>query len=359
MAYKDRKNINLELITSRVGERRCLVHAGSYCPRQPHSGVPERHQKTADFFDKSNLFKQGRLALEHFTPETRVDFKKIEIKELPPEEPDWVKLFNGKDLTGWETFEKGTGRWKVVDGNLTCDGPCSYLFTRRDDYKDFHFRVEARLNAKGNSGQYFRSRFEPGQPKGYYAQINSDPAFTRTGSLNRVTLSGGFERLVNVPGGLVLDDAWFTQEVIAIGNHIQILVNGKKVVDYIDKDSVMYKQGRLALEHMTEATRIEFRKVEIKELPPEEPAWIKLFNGKDLKSFEKQSEKKIGCSKMALWWGGADRRWLRRFALPSSLTMRASICDSKRRSTPRGFTTSNFGAPEKGGGYLASIVPAD
>ena len=26
---------------------------------------------------------------------------------------------------------------------------------------------------------------------------------------------------------------WFTQEVIAVGNHITILVNGKKVVDYI------------------------------------------------------------------------------------------------------------------------------
>ena len=197
----------------------------------------------------------------------------------PRPESSWVQLFNGKDLTGWETFDKGTGRWKVVDGNLTCDGPCSYLFTKRDDFKDFHFRVEARLNARGNSGQYFRSRFEPGRPKGYYAQINNSDtaAGTRTGALNRVTLSGGFQNLANVPGGLVLDNAWFTQEVIAKGNHIQILVNGKKVVDHVDKDS-MFKQGRLALEHMTEPTRVEFRKVEIKELPAAGLSWGKIVD---------------------------------------------------------------------------------
>ena len=85
------------------------------------------------------------------------------------------------------------------------------------------------------------------------------------------------------------DNTWFTQEVIARGDHIQILVNGKKVVDFIDKDKA-YLRGRLALEHYPPQTRVEFRKVEIKELPPEEPGWTPLFNGNDLTGWTTEKE---------------------------------------------------------------------
>ena len=232
----------------------------------------------------------GRIGLQLGDATQRagsVEFKNIRVKELPPTEPGWVQLFNGKDLMGWETLDKKgtrpTGRlWTIA---ITCDGPCSYLFSKRDDYQDFHFRVEARLNAKGNSGQYFRCRFEPGWPKGYYAQINnSDPAAgTRTGSLNRVALSGKFEILLNVPGGLVLDDAWFTQEVIAKGNHTPD--SGQR-----QEGGGLHRQGqhvharppRPGAKKTEPATALEFRKIEIKELPPEEPGWVQLFNGKDL-----------------------------------------------------------------------------
>jgi uncharacterized protein (TIGR03067 family) len=228
------------------------------------------------------------------------------FKRATAEDPGWVQLFNGKDLTGWTTFPKGPGGWKVVDGHLVCDGPTSYLFTERQDYKDFHFRVEARLGAKANSGQYFRCQFGPGHPKGYWAQMqNSDPGSPhRTGTLAR---NPPDNTLVSIKEELVPDNTWFTQEVIARGNHIQILVNGKKVVDFIDKDET-YLRGRLALEHYPPQTRVEFKKVEIKELPPEEPGWGQLFNGKDLTGW-----KVVGTPKNSwqirdgmIWGGGAQ-----------------------------------------------------
>ena len=121
-------------------------------------------------------FQPRPLALKIGDTAGTLDLRKFEIKELRPEGGLWVPLFNGKDLGGWETFDKSPGRWKVVDGIITCDGPPSWLFTRRDDFKDFHFRIEARTSTGGNSGQYFRCQFGPGQPKGYFAQINnSDP----------------------------------------------------------------------------------------------------------------------------------------------------------------------------------------
>src|SRR5215831_686415 len=82
-----------------------------------------------------------------------------------PDDKGWAQLFNGKDLTGWEVYPKGTGPWKVEKGILIGSGAKnSHLFTKRDDYENFHYRVEAKINDKGNSGQYFRAKFGEGYP---------------------------------------------------------------------------------------------------------------------------------------------------------------------------------------------------
>jgi hypothetical protein len=175
----------------------------------------------------------------------------------------WVQLFNGKDLTGWEVHPKGTGPWKVEKGILIGSGSKnSHLFTKRDNYQNFHYRVEAKISDKGNSGQYFRAQFGGGYPKGYEAQINSThPDPQKTGSLWSFA---PFKEM------LVKPDTWFTQEVIAKGNHIIIKVNGKKTVDFVDKKNT-YTKGRFALQQHDATdgvdTVVQFKKVEVKELP--------------------------------------------------------------------------------------------
>jgi hypothetical protein len=185
-------------------------------------------------------------------------------------EKGWQQLFNGKDLQGWTVYPKYTGEWKVKDGILIGSGPASHLFTIRDDYENFRFRVEAKINDHGNSGQYFRTRFGPGFPKGYEAQINSthrDPI--RTGSLYHAfnpRMSMEDKRKISVLQILVPPDEWFTQEVIAEGNHIIIKVNGKTTVDYVDKNNT-YTKGRFALQQHDPGTVVQFRKIEVMELP--------------------------------------------------------------------------------------------
>src|SRR6185503_12327299 len=138
---------------------------------------------------------------------------------------EWVPLFNGKDLTGWKIHDKPSGGilevikiekngkvvgydgklkdstthlWRVEDGKLIGSGPPSHLFSERGDYVNFHYRVDAMINDMGNSGQYFRTEFGPGFPKGYEAQINATHRDQiRTGSLY----------LPNVKEVLVLKDA--------------------------------------------------------------------------------------------------------------------------------------------------------
>lgn len=186
-------------------------------------------------------------------------------------ESGWVPLFNGKDLTGWKSHPKNPGEWKVEDGAIVGSGPASHLFSERGDYENFHFRVEAKINDKGNSGQYFRTQFGPGFPKGYEAQINSTHRDTiRTGSLYpafNTKLSPEQREKLLVKEAPNKPDEWFTQEVIAIGPHIIIKVNGKTTVDFVDENKT-YTKGHFALQQHDPGSRVTVRKIEVKELPP-------------------------------------------------------------------------------------------
>jgi hypothetical protein len=177
----------------------------------------------------------------------------------------WVKLFNGKDLTGWKTHPSSPGEWKVEDGAIVGRGnKTSHLFSERGDYENFHYKIEAKISDKGNSGQYFRTEFGPGFPKGYEAQINSNfPDPQKTGSLYN------FKRITEM---LVPPDTWFTQEVIADGNHIIIKVNDKTVVDFVDTKNT-HTKGHFAIQQHPPArggpdSVITVKSVEVKELPP-------------------------------------------------------------------------------------------
>jgi serine/threonine protein kinase len=190
----------------------------------------------------------------------------------------FVSLFNGKDLSGWKTHPSQPGQWRVQSGVLIGSGSAaSHLYSVRDDYKDFHLRVEARISEDGNSGVYFRSAFgpiwpwhKPTWPNGYEAQINSMHwnQQDRTGSL-RAGPDG-------VPVVMVRDfpvplRQWFDLYVIAEGNRVVVMVNGRVTAEYIDENR-LYTSGHIVLQSSSAMMRtdpqtvVEFRNVEIKEL---------------------------------------------------------------------------------------------
>jgi len=213
----------------------------------------------------------------------------------------WIPLFNGKDFTGWKipnppsaafkavkesknddgkviafigiekdkkdgSAGKEVTLWQIKDGLIVGGGPASHIFTDVEA-EDFHYRVEAKINDKGNSGQYFRTKFGPGFPQGYEAQINATHGDQiRTGSLypSFGKLSDADRKKI-----LVMKDApnkpneFFTQEVIAEGNHIQIFVNGKQTVDFADPNKT-YMKGHFALQGHDPGSVMTFKKVEYK-----------------------------------------------------------------------------------------------
>ncbi|OWK44352.1 3-keto-disaccharide hydrolase [Fimbriiglobus ruber] len=210
-------------------------------------------------------------------------------------EDGWIQLFNGKDLTGWKIpnppsghfkeviekkndegkviafvgVEKNGGKevplWRVEDGTIIGGGPSSHIFTESGDYDNFHYRVEAKINDHGNSGQYFRTKFGPGFPAGYETQINAthgDPI--KTGSIYPAGSLGKYKKdIVVLNTAPHKPDEFFTQEVIADGPHITVIVNGKQTIDWTDPDST-YTKGHFALQGHDPGSVMTFKKVEYK-----------------------------------------------------------------------------------------------
>ncbi|MSR32246.1 MAG: DUF1080 domain-containing protein [Gemmataceae bacterium] len=176
------------------------------------------------------------------------------------EEEKWVSLFNGKDLTGWKTHPADKAKWEVKDGVIVGTGTAGHLFSERGDYKNFRYRMEASISNKGNSGQYFRTKFAKAFPPGLEAQINStggDPV--KTGSLYNV---------VKVLDRLVEPDTFFVQEVIAKGNHIVIKVNGKMTVDtMLTGKFADFTEGHFAIQQHDPGSTVKIKRVEVIEMP--------------------------------------------------------------------------------------------
>lgn len=180
----------------------------------------------------------------------------------------WVSLFNGKDLTGWSINElrgQGTSKWEVVDGVLVGSGQPSMLWSDKTS-KNFRFRAEIRINDKGNSGMYVRTKDKPGFTDGYEIQVNSthgDPI--KTGSL--YTMLHIYKQLV--PPG-----EWFTQEVEIVDKnfrgkvvpHIKVWVNGEQLYEYLDYTKA-FAEGHFAFQQHDPGSKVEIRKVEVMDLP--------------------------------------------------------------------------------------------
>ena len=170
----------------------------------------------------------------------------------------WIPMFDGKTLNGWKANEHPEN-WTVVDGAIQGKGGRSHLFWMKQECTDCEFKADVKLNHGGNSGMYFRAEFGEGWPKGYEAQVNNshtDPV--RTGSL--YNFAKVFEQLVP-------DDTWWTQHIIAQGNHIVIKVNGKTVVDYVDNKNT-FQKGYLALQQHDPGSVVQYKNLMFKPLKP-------------------------------------------------------------------------------------------
>lgn len=174
-----------------------------------------------------------------------------------PKPGKWIKMFDGKSLKNWKAGDNPES-WKVEDGAIVSSGKRSHLFWMKKECVNCEFKAEVMTKAKTNSGMYFRAAFGPGWPKGYEAQVNNsgrDPV-----------KSGSLYNFVKIFDQLAQDDVWFTEHIIADGNHIIIKVNDKVVVDFVDEKN-SFMRGYLALQQHDPGGSVRYRNLMMRELP--------------------------------------------------------------------------------------------
>ena len=105
----------------------------------------------------------------------------------------FARLFNGKDLTGWEGRP---GVWQVKDGAIWCTGTQTsrnWLIWRGGELRDFELRLKFKY-VKGNSGVQVRSKeIEPFMVRGYQVEV----AFPSAGARALIVAKNRSARPVN------------------------------------------------------------------------------------------------------------------------------------------------------------------
>ncbi len=102
--------------------------------------------------------------------------------------------------------------------------------------------VEFQADAKVNSGVFLRTPLEPTDPKSDCIELNIAPVDNPFPTASLV----GRSRVEPDVVGPLEEEAWHTFHALLDGDHIQIWIDGKQVVDYVDTTRLV--AGRIGLQ---------------------------------------------------------------------------------------------------------------
>jgi hypothetical protein len=199
----------------------------------------------------------------------------------------WVKLFNGRDLTGWNKFLDPKNAktkdvnldtfWTVKDGVIYCDGSIPGYIVTAKEYENYVLRLEwrwgdsAKEKQNPNSGVFVHVVGENKiWPKGVEAQLAADHA-------GDFWLVDGFKLKIdktrNDPKSerhyyRLKDDVekprgeWNQYEITCHGASVKLVVNGHLVNEGTEAELT---KGKILLQ--SEGSEIHFRNIELKSIP--------------------------------------------------------------------------------------------
>jgi hypothetical protein len=223
-------------------------------------------------------------------------------------EPGFIRIFNGKDLTGWDgdpRFWSVTGG--AIRGRTTKENPAhgnTFCIWRGGKLKNFILKIKFRIH-NGNSGIQYRSQdLGNWRVAGYQAEVENKQG--RVGFLyhergrgwmvnvgdivvvdkkgNKLPVGKVADRDALIKAGYYKNKDWNEYTIIARGNHLIHILNGFQTIEMLDNDpNGRAMQGILALQlHTGPPMTVEFRDIRIKHLPDHFGQAKLLFNGKNL-----------------------------------------------------------------------------
>ncbi|MBX3746008.1 MAG: DUF1080 domain-containing protein [Verrucomicrobiae bacterium] len=213
---------------------------------------------------------------------------------------DEIALFNGRNLDGWEGH---ADIWFVRDGAITGQTRPetalkhnTFLVWKGGTIEDFELRLSYRI-VGGNSGIQYRSRvvqqgaqgpivggyqadFEAGttysgilyeeRGRGILAQRGQFTRITPADDgRHRVTVLGSLGRTEDIQAG-IKPEQWNDYLIVARGNRLTHLINGRVTADVIDDDPARAAaSGVLAFQvHVGPPMTVQFKDIRLRHLAP-------------------------------------------------------------------------------------------
>ena len=184
--------------------------------------------------------------------------------KLPNEQ--WVKLFNGQDLSGW--VEVGHEKWMVQDGTIHGEAVTKdygYLKTAKN-YKEFELTLRFRCEGDGNSGVFFHTDFKPGTADvSQGLQFEIDQVVGHTGGIY-----GDGRQWIVWPApefeGIIHRNDWNDYLLKVVGNRYIARLNGVVIVDFTDPTPKSF-DGSIALQlHSGGKGNMRFKDIYVRDL---------------------------------------------------------------------------------------------
>jgi len=194
---------------------------------------------------------------------------------MAAQELQWVDLFSGKDLSGWQV--RGLGTWSVLEGGILigqCDPekPClpqSWLYTEKEFGESFDLSLDYWLKVGGNSGVSIgdrqRAKFAIDPKTGWPTparsayEVNLD-----NGTPRDFDISGSIYKLVQAKDGVQRRTDWNTLLIEVRSNLIRVHLNGVLVAEHpglADRP----KSGPIGLQLHSPTDVVMFRNLRIRE----------------------------------------------------------------------------------------------
>jgi len=138
-----------------------------------------------------------------------------------------VKLFNGKDLSGWTPIgDTANNHWVVRDGVLINEAHGANLKSN-EKFTDFKVHFEVNCPDDANSGFYLRGRYELQLE---YLKEGSEPPERSMGAIYGRLAPGSM--LPRKPG------QWESFDVTLVGRTVTVVRNGTLTIDHKEIDGI-------------------------------------------------------------------------------------------------------------------------
>jgi 3-keto-disaccharide hydrolase len=211
----------------------------------------------------------------------------LEQAPAPNHIPQFVDMFNGKDLSGWVNINTAEDTWKIRDGMVICSGRPIGVMCSEKQYENFVLHIEwMHMEAGGNSGVFVWSNARPDErtrlPNGVEVQmlelqwpdlnirngVRPPDAYVHgelfgVGGVKTTPDNPRGDRSMSIENRAVGKGEWNTYDVVAVDGTIKLAVNGK-FVNGITRST--QKKGYFCLE--SEGGEIHFRNMRLLELAP-------------------------------------------------------------------------------------------